>query len=699
MFWRDRPFLRLLLFFAAGILAAREFSIRNITGEENLLLLLAAVTLFAFFTATRKTAFRFGGLTGAFFLFALFLAGFAFTVNELRQSEGRLYERTTFWEGQLVSEPVRTARSVKFRLEIFRRVPSDSVLRRPVKVLARLQTDSLPEDLHLGRLVVFEGKMSPVAPPANPDEFDYRRHLQNQGIRYQVYLHPDRYLLLPQKKGFSLTEWFGKWRNRLLRELHRQNLTTEEYSVAAAILLGYDQLIDPGLHQDFTTAGAVHILCVSGMHVGIIFLIFGFLFSFLLRFKYGKQLRDVLLLLVIWAYAFLTGLSPSVSRAATMITLFLIADMLHRQTDPFNILAASAFLLLTIHPLLLFDAGFQLSYAAVAGILLFYFPLYRSIYFPYKIWRILWAALAISFSAQLGAFAIAAHYFHQFPLYFLLTNLAVFGLSYLILSSGMAFLFFFRLPPAGHLFAWLLGKSTGWLIFIVRFVSNLPHSAVYDLYFPWPVVVLIFLCLGTIYTWLVLKERKAILPLTLLVVIMAGIIVGHQINLMHQHKFIVYSLRHQTAIDLVQGKKHLLLVDTATFHHPQVLDYSLKNNRIALGLKNTMHSLSDTLHNERFFYKSGFGAMRGFRFFVTYPGRRYYPRLLPKVPVDAVICRPPWRTTLQEISKSIRFRYLILETALPRWSKKKILSEAKQLGIKYYDLSSTDAFVLDLRKK
>ena len=699
MFWHDRPFLRIILFFASGIWAARMWPAQIALPQALPIIMAALFTLAALLSVIYQSTFRFVWINGLLLLLALFATGFSNAFYTLQKHNVRLYGKQAFWEGQLATEPVQGSQSLKFVVQVFRLIDKDSVFRLPVSVMAHLRTGTMPEGLHLGSQLVFEGKMTPVAPPKNPGEFDYRSYLLNRGIRYQVYIHRKGYRLLPSPDKFSLKEWFGKWRNRLLRNLRREGLGKDEYGVAAAILLGYDQLINPDVHHDFTAAGAVHILCVSGLHVGIIFLFFSLAFSFLLRFKYGKAARGILLLCAIWAYALLTGLSPSVSRAATMISLFIVADLLNRSIDPFNILAASAFLLLTIHPLLLFDVGFQLSYAAVAGILLFYFPLYRGLYFSSRLLRIMWAALVVSFSAELGVFSLAAHYFHQFPLYFLLTNLAVFGLSYIILLSGMAFLVFSWLPSAGHLFAEVLGKSVALLIFVVHKVSGLPHAAVYDLYFPWGKVVLVFFLLGAGYILFVQKNRKAVMPLLVIIVILAGMGTRQKIRRLHQDKIIVYSLRHQSAIDMVRGDQHLLLVDTATFHHPGTLDYSLKNNRIALGLKENTLPLTGSVENGRFYYKAGFGQMAGYRFFVSLPGQRDYPRLSPRIRVDALVCRPPWRTSLHELAKTLRFRYIILEASLPLWAAGKIKAEARRLHISFKDLRADGAFVHDIPAK
>ncbi len=700
MFWRGRPFLRILLFFASGILVARYWFADKQLPIKELIFLLVFLILASAIIASRVKSFRYSWIAGLLLDIALFIAGLTLTVQYIRQSQVKLAENPqAVWEGKLLTEPMQRAKTVKFVLKIIKRADNDSVLPRSVKVLAYLKTDTLPVGMHLGSFLVFQGKMSPVEAPKNPGEFDYRRFLQDRGISYMVYIDKKGWLQLPAQSGFLLPVVFSRWRNKLLQSLRSQGLSQDEYAVAAAILLGYNQLIAPDLHQDFTAAGAVHILVVSGMHVGIIFLIFSFLFSFLLRFKNGDYLRNILLILVIWSYALLTGLSPSVSRAATMISLFILADIFRRGYDNFNILAASAFLLLLLNPLLLFDVGFQLSYAAVAGILMFYFPIYRSVYIRNKILQTIWAALVVSFSAELGVFAIAAHYFHQFPLYFLLTNLAVFALSYLIIFSGLAFLSFSWIPIVSHLLAVVLAKMVSALIVIVRFVASMPFSAVYDLYFPWFKVVLIFTLLIWVYYLFIHKNLHMLTPALATLVLLLGIQTIRQLQLHRQEKFIIYSLRHHTTIDLISGKEHVLLVDSLALARPSELDYSLKNSRIAMGLPENSHVLSQTLHTNFVYYRMGFGQMGSLRFYVPPPGQLRYPKLYKKIRVDYLICRSPGKTKLMEVAKAIKFRQIILDASLTYWAARGLKKQAKALNISYLDLRKAGAFTLGLRKK
>jgi len=504
MFTSGRPFVRLLFFLLAGLFAARFIPALETLHPPVLLAILLFILLVAIISYRLTKSYRFRWMPGFVMGLGVLWAGLSLNLLQIQRTHRCLDQpNQSVWAGRIMSEPLSRKQNLKMTLQIRNRADSFRILRPAFKVLAYVKKDSNAMKLHSGDLLLFKGRFMKPAGPQNPEEFNYRNYLNNEGIDYLVFIGKNSWETLPFNTGFSLNRIFSGLRRYLLQQLKNNGLRGNEYAVAAAILLGNDQLIDPEIHQDYAAAGAVHILCVSGTHVGIIFLIFSQLLFFLNRKKYGKLLKSFILLLIIWGYALLTGLSPSVSRAALMISLFIAADSLQRSYNPYNVLAASAFLLLTINPMLLFNAGFQLSYAAVLGIIVFYPTIYRIVYLRHWFTRTLWAAVVVSFSAQAGAFPIAAHYFHLFPNYFLLTNLAIFGLAYLILTSGMALLFFSWIPVVAKGLGIILTGFVFLLNKIILFISHQPGAVQHNLYFPWFKVILIYFFI--IAVWLLIR--------------------------------------------------------------------------------------------------------------------------------------------------------------------------------------------------
>ncbi|UBM61170.1 ComEC family competence protein [Candidatus Sulfidibacterium hydrothermale] len=699
MFWQSRPFLRILPLYVAGIIAAHELLPENYPALPVFYLLSAIFILSIVLVYFFRPAYRYRWISTFFLYLGLFLAGITLTLQKTARYRLSIPAKRTFWSGSICSDPILKKQTIRF---VFKGKPvtPENIRQPPVKLLVFLKGNSIPDSLQEDARITFYGSPQPVSAPQNPGEFDYRQYLANQQIGYTVFIDSHSWRVVGSPVSHSLSGRFARWRKKLLHILDQQKLNKTEKSIAAAILLGKQEMIQPEIYQNFTAAGAVHILCVSGLHVGIIFLIFHFLLRFLVRLKNGENIRRAILILIIWGYALLTGLSPSVTRAATMLSLFIFAEMLGRDYDRFNLLAASAFLLLLFNPPMLYNVGFQLSYAAVGGIFLFYFPLYRAVYFRHRLPQIFWAVLAVSLSAQAGAFAIAAHYFHQFPVYFLLTNLTVFLLSYFIIIFGLALLLFSPVPFLSKIFALLLAQSIDILVHIVHFVASLPHAVMVDIYFPWIIVFGVFALLFMVYFLLKHKNLHLLLPMLALMLLLESIHTGFHYQQWKQQKLIVYAIPRHTAIDLIAGKQHITLIDTGLLNHPEKTAYFLENERIALELKRNDFPLNGKDMLTRFaFYQSGFGQIGKIRFFVSLPHQKYYPALQHKIKVNYLICRAPWKTSLHEIEKSISFQRVILDKSLRKWEKSKITHQLKELKISYIDTQKTGAFIKSITQK
>jgi competence protein ComEC len=230
------------------------------------------------------------------------------------------------------------------------------------KVILYFQKNSLIKDCKIGDQLLINTQLSFVEPPQNPYQFDYKKFTQRKGIYLTGYVPTYCWLQMESATRSSVKKYASHLQRLLSDKLLASGLSGAEYGVAAAILLGNDETLEPELKASYAAAGVSHILCVSGMHVGIIFMILNFLLLPLGNSVRANHIRNVILLISVWLYAHITGLSPSVTRAAAMFTFVITDKFLQRQSNIFHSLFASLFILLTINPLLLFDVGFQLSY-------------------------------------------------------------------------------------------------------------------------------------------------------------------------------------------------------------------------------------------------------------------------------------------------------------------------------------------------
>lgn len=278
-----------------------------------------------------------------------------------------------------------------------------------------------------------------ITPPVNPHQFNYQDYLKKQGISHQIRTN-FRCIQLLKDPPSTLKGSASRLQAYLIAHLQGTTFGKEELGVLQALLLGERNSISEPVYTAYKDAGAVHILAVSGLHVGILLLLLQWVLSPLERLQGGKTIKPGVLVGLLWAYAFVAGLSPSIVRAVTMFSFVAYALCLNRPTNTFNVVVLSMFFILLINPLFLFQTGFQMSYAAVFAIVWIY-PKLQGFWQPrIFILRKAWQLLAISFAAQLGVLPISLFYFHQFPALFFVANLAVVPFLGLILGAGITVL-------------------------------------------------------------------------------------------------------------------------------------------------------------------------------------------------------------------------------------------------------------------
>lgn len=304
------------------------------------------------------------------------------------------------------------------------------------KVLLNLSKDSVIKPFKVDELLSVPADFIPIQKPLNPHQFDYRFYLQKQGIHQQVYLTKNNFLRVGFK-SFSLIGLSAKVRSKIQESLKKYEFKEDELAVINALLLGQRQEISKELLANYSKAGAIHILAVSGLHVGIILLILSWIFKPLERLKKGKLIKTICIVLLLWMFAFIAGLSASVTRAVTMFTFLAIGMSFQQKNVSLFSLLTSMFFLLIFKPMFLFDVGFQMSYLAVFGIILVQPKLYK-IYKPkFKIDKKIWQLTSVSIAAQIGVLPLSLYYFHQFPGLFMLSNLIIIPFLGAILIFGI----------------------------------------------------------------------------------------------------------------------------------------------------------------------------------------------------------------------------------------------------------------------
>ncbi|WP_412559986.1 ComEC/Rec2 family competence protein [Winogradskyella sp. MIT101101] len=304
------------------------------------------------------------------------------------------------------------------------------------KLLINVKPDSIGGVLPVDSVFFTSSELQTIQKPLNPHQFDYSKYLELKQVYHQLYLKQSELFLVSDSKT-SIYGFADQLRATINEKLVEAGFADDTLSIINALLLGQRQTIDKSVYNNYVNSGTIHILAVSGLHVGIILWILNFLFRPLLYLKYGNYIRPLVLVTILWSFAVIAGLSPSVTRAVAMFSIISIAMHLKRPTNIYNTLAISAFLILLFKPTFLFEVGFQMSYLAVLGIVSIQ-PIFYRLWKPkYLVTDKLWQIFTVTLAAQFGVVPISLFYFHQFPGLFFISNLVVIPFLGLILGFGL----------------------------------------------------------------------------------------------------------------------------------------------------------------------------------------------------------------------------------------------------------------------
>ncbi len=363
----------------------------------------------------------------------------------------------------------------------FLEVQQINQLERKGKLLVSFSKTNTAQPPTVGTVLLVKGIIEALPKPKNPNQFDYAQYLEKSNVFHQIHLKDTNFRHLAIEK--KLPYFLQKYRLYIRDNLAKNDIPQTRLALIQALLLGQRQEIDSVSIQNYSKAGAIHILAISGLHIGILLFLFKWLLSPLRRASHGTlQLGSLLLLL--WMYALLSGLSPSVVRAVTMFSFVSIGIYLQRATNIFNTLAVSILMILLFKPSFLFEVGFQLSYSAVLAIVVLQ-PIMKQFWYPKnKIGNYFYQILTVSVAAQIGVLPLSLYYFHQFPGLFFVTNLVLIPLLTVILVVGIFVIITYSLHLSIPFLNWTLSETVGvmndyvaWIASFEKFVfSEIPFS-------------------------------------------------------------------------------------------------------------------------------------------------------------------------------------------------------------------------------
>jgi competence protein ComEC len=688
-FWKKTPFIRLLLAMIAGILVQWQFQVNVRVWWLVLIVCIASVVVFFFIPFFNR--YRFGFLNGIAACILFFSVGSLLVwYKDIRHNDqwlGNYYKEKDGLVVTLDEPPVEKTKSIKadaiasYLLEDGKTIPVKG------KIILYFKKDSSLPQLTYGSQIIFKKTLQEIKNSGNPGGFDYKRYSLFHGITHQAYLKQDEFFALKGRKEKWLDKFLYNTRERVLTILRSNIKSDKELGLAEALLIGYKDDLDQALVQSYTNTGVVHIIAISGLHLGLIYWLLIKLFKPLQRRKHIKWLRPILIIAGLWLFSLLAGAQASVLRSAVMFTCIVIGESLSKKTSIYNTMAISAFLLLCYNPYWLWDVGFQLSYAAVLSIIIFMKPIYNWFYFPNKLVDFIWKLNAITIAAQILTVPLSIYHFHQFPNYFLLTNFMAVPLSSLIVLGEILLCVVSFIPAV----AILVGKLLSLLIWLmnsyIERIEALPFSLWDGLQISiWQAILLIVFAASISY-WLIEKSKQG---LKVGLFALAGFIAWRSLSFMEterQQKIIVYNVPQRRAIDFVDGKNYLFMGDSDLVADDFIRNFHLKPAR-------TLYRIgpSPSLRN-----------LYAYENYINYNGKHIllldkpivFTQQSDKPTIDLLVISKNPKIYISRLAASLDIKQVVFDGSVPAWKMSYWKKDCDSLHILYHDVNEKGAFVMN----
>ena len=678
MNWNKYPFIRMVGALALGILICDRVGECPL-GKPWLIGLLVLLLALEVLLHSLVRSFRYRWIFGIMTLITFIWLGFVRTAV-MQQPEVAIQEEG--WRlARVLEPPEEREKTVKMLLELDQG-----------KVMAYLQKDERSLALKYGDYIGFSVPLEEVDPPKNPKEFDYKIYLERRGVAWSVYLKNGDWIPTGIHRTNPVFAFAYRFRQRLLLSLQQCGITDDEFGVGAAILLGYDESLPAQVRQNYVAAGSMHILCVSGMHVGIIYLLASFLLSLLGQGKRVAFTRRILLLFLIWFYALITGLSPSIMRSALMISFMIFGELIHRKGFALNSIATSAFVLLLINPNNLFAMGFQLSYGAVVGIVLLQKPIYNLLYIKNKWLDKAWEITAVSMAAQVATMPFTVYYFNQFTPYFWLSNLLMTPLSFIVILTGMLLLAISWVPWVNMVMGKVVWLSLHVMNAFVAGIERLPLSLMKGLYMSEFQFSLSLLLLLLLWLFVNLKRKRMVMEMLVVATVFALSMAWRTRQLSHQSQLVVYSLRNHTAISIVSGFDQVLLCDESLLEDPSAIDYSLKGYwaERQLTMNPPCYLLSDDFSSDLVTKRKHLISAQG-KLLALWNPDLYYGE--DRLTVDYLMVRGKQTPDLKRVLYVYRVGELLIDGSVPEYLAKEWIRQAEAIHLPYHQVSKGAVFI------
>ena len=690
--WKKAPFIRILLPFLIGIIIQYYFE----PPYYIILSLVGIATSLYFIFAVIPLAYRysFQWIQGVLISLIIFFAGMM-TVwqKDVRNDSnwfGHLYNDSSSLIIKVNEPLIEKDKSFKAEGRVETIIKNGRGKNVTGKILLYFSKEDLMQLPKYGDKILISGGLQLIKNAGNPGGFNYSRYMAFQQTFYQVFLKQNKFVLLNLHNENALYSFIYNARRKVINILQEFVKGNKKVTgIAEALLIGYKEDLDKDVVQAYSNTGVVHIIAISGMHLGLIYAVLVWIFLRLPLIKKSTAIRVVTILTCLWLFSLITGGSASVLRSAVMFTCILIGKEFFKQSSIYNSLAASAFLLLCYDPFLLWDVGFQLSYCAVVGIVWLQKPIQNLFYSKHKPLQYLWQMCSITIAAQVLTLPICIYYFHQIPTLFLITNLICVPLSTVILFAEILLIFLSSISVVGALLGKFIYVLTWFMNFIIDKCNNLPLSLIDKIYATPTTTAVLYLFVFAAAAGFLQFNKKLIMISLLFFSFFIGIWSYGKINLIQQKKIIIYNVSRHTAIDFVAADKYFFLGDEEFETDGALQNFNLKPARISLQVNQSRDTLKSIQHSKilwQFYSKK----------IMIIDTTLSFASIQNKIKVDVLLITKNANVDISNITSSVMPRCIVFDASNSLWKIAQWKKQCSLLHLPYFTTAEQGAFILDV---
>ncbi|MDP3466744.1 MAG: ComEC/Rec2 family competence protein [Daejeonella sp.] len=691
------PFVRFLIPIIVGIISARLFAHPFfINSGLGFCLFTLCIFLFLLIKYKRFSLFRMAWIFGLIIHLFLYILSFSLTVYYSDRFDPLRFNnfKTDLLILKVQTEPKLTNATFRFEGEVIGVYTQDTVKQSSGKILISLEADSninyLPD---YGDILLIPALYHALEPPYNPGEFDYKAFMENRQIYFQSFVPSDQFQVLARDAGNPVISFALSLRRELIGKYNNYLPDPDAAALASTLILGYRADLNKDVIEAYSKTGTMHVLSVSGMHVGIVFLVLSVLLRPMDKSKPLILIRILFILSAIWFYALISGFSSPVCRAALMISFVVIGKALKRNQNSYNLIAVSAFFLLLYNPFYLFDVGFQLSYLAVCGLVYFHPKLYHTLYFRNKFIDYVWSYSALSVAAQLATFPLSLYYFHHFPLYFLISNLLIVLPVTIIMYTGILLLaipFKLLLVPIGIFLSELIHLTNNTLFRI----ENLPYASLSGLWINGIQLFLVCTLILTLSLGVKFRLKSLMISTVILFLILQISFSMDRILNYRKEELIFFSLRNKSAIAYTKRTKSIVLADFESTD--RTYSYSIKPALESRGSPEIhLLDIESQFKTNSYWSDSNFMQFGNFRV-LRWDRKISLPNMGKRLKVDILVLSQNPVQDLEDINAIVEFKKVLIDPTNTDYKIKFWLAEAAKLNLSVYVLKNSPAYIIKL---